>query len=1494
MTTDLSREFAGHLLNVLEDLELPLLSWGVTDGALSESEVLEEIADALATHPQPPVGSTPEDVLDELRNRALLFRIRPHSPRRYRTRLAEGLRLATNLRQIFAPRDRGAPLPLNFWQASPQLVADYRLDAPLRRYPKRNIPGPDALLDLNSTPGWGPAQDRVAAALIGTRELSQFQIAATRSIFGSLSERQSAGVIVGAGTGSGKTMAFYLPAFASMAERATTGRSRVHTLALYPRKELLRDQLREALSSARTIEPGLTQGGGRPLRIGALYGDTPSDPGDLDQRTKPVAKAWRQQGEGLICPFTVCPKCAVGELLWSHADRRARSERLTCLNCKTVVPHGRLALTRKSLRDTPPDLLFTTTEILNRHSTNPWLGRLLGWSGSETPAVVLLDEVHSYTGTHGAQVALLLRRWRHAVRNRVTFVGLSATLKDATQFFAQLTGLPSRTVEYIEPSPADMEEDGREYAIALRGDPVSGASLLSTSIQTAMLFGRILDTDNQRFLFGSTGFLFTDDLDVTNRFYDNLRDAEGRQSRAGRLYGPVLAALRSPDLPQHEERYRDGQSWDLTDKIGRYLDPGLLSGELHIGRTSSQDAGMDRSADLTVATASLEVGFNDPRVGLVLQHRSPHSAAAFIQRRGRAGRERGTRPITIVTLSDYGRDRLSYQGYDSLFAPEITAQNLPIRNRYVLKIQASQAMLDWLGRDLQRAHHGVNPRALLTAPNSGAPQSNSDASTWLADRLEELLTDAQLQSRLARHLQSALQVDSDEAQALMWEQPRSILLAVVPTALRRLRSGWRPLRSDPGAAPKSMLPEFVTGTLFEPLNVPEVTFELPFETKNGDETRMPIAKALREAVPGRVSKRYGYERDEHRTWIEVPESSELIELSERLIPEAHLEGTWQLSGSSSGDYVVLRPYRLNLQEPSTSINDRSQGVPLWGTQIVAPPSSLRNDADIPDPSPWRDRIRGLSFNTHAGGNPVDVRRMTYGADCDLSFNNPRLPSERRRLRYTHGGKPAAMGFHLTVDAIRIELAPLDWESPVVQTYVSSPQWRSQAYFRAVDEDQTLAEVSNSFQRNWLALIYITAFSLAGLDGTKSPEQVWATLKGGSWRDDLQQILNVLYRDDSSNAPTTNRLVTTLTELSLHETATEALDRAGRLLIDQDVAARTQGLAQRAYRDSLAAAILAAALRACPDAQETDLIVDMVPGLDVEEFDTVWLTETTIGGVGVIEHIAGFYTADPRRFWSLVSGTLRPNEYEYVDSTVTRLLRDIVADRPTGKPALAMAAMRAAKSAEAARIALGQLRSAWAELDGPPRHGAVAAVSTRLLRPGSSPETDAASLRILDEWTALEQRLGFEVDARVIAYAVGIGELQTGGQRLKADQAFSMMWPRGAQARTQHLEYYQPYVGYDRPPVIDRLLIEAAHDENLPTIDVTELGWEKRYQQALAETGAVELVCPVSDRASFSDAISRIPVVPIDRDVLRVYGDLESVTRFGYVYKAKVELREAMQ
>ena len=76
--------------------------------------------------------------------------------------------------------------------------------------------------------------------------------------------------------------------------------------------------------------------------------------------------------------------------------------------------------------------------------------------------------------------------------------------------------------------------------------------------------------------YGSTGFLFTDDLDVTNRFYDDLRDAEGGQSRIrrSRAASQCSRACARQTLPQQAERYRDGQSWDLVQRIGRHLASG--------------------------------------------------------------------------------------------------------------------------------------------------------------------------------------------------------------------------------------------------------------------------------------------------------------------------------------------------------------------------------------------------------------------------------------------------------------------------------------------------------------------------------------------------------------------------------------------------------------------------------------------------------------------------------------------------------------------------------------------------------------------------------------------------------------------------------------------------------------------------------------------------------------------------------------------------------
>ncbi|MGW4623767.1 protein DpdJ [Streptomyces sp. NPDC004592] len=1425
-----------------------------------------------------------EELLESLVQRHLLFRL-PSGPERYRTRLAEGVRLTAALRQSFAPRGfrPGAPqLPDRWWEQGRRLVADYRLRVAERRYPKRNIPAAEAIAEMAQVPGWTELHAEVARSQIGTYDLSRFQVDATKAVLYGMQAADSRGVVVSAGTGSGKTLAFYLPDFASLAHdrRANT----VHTLALYPRVELLRDQLRDAVvGNLRLKERGLSA-----PRIGVLYGSTPWDGKDLI--TKAASKrpgAWPASRDGFVCPYLGCPSCDGGPLEWSRHDIERQREVLRCAQCRKELPSGMVALTRQSLCQDAPKLLFTTTEMLNRVSAGSVLGRVLGWTPGPGPRVVLLDEVHTHSGSTGAQTGLLLRRWRHARRSPVTFVGLSATLRHAEQFMAQLTGLEAERVTLIQPHPDDLESEGREYALALRGDPVSGVSLLSVAIQTAMLHGRLLDhnTPLQQSLHGSRGFLFTDDLDVTNRLYDDLRDAEGGQiGRLGRRKRdkPVLAALRSRDLPAPDARYAVGQSWDLPESIGHHLSGDLSQRPLLIGRTSSQDAGVDAEANLVVATASLEVGFNDPRVGLVLQHKAPHDAASFLQRRGRAGRERGTRPLTVVTLSDFGRDRLAYQGYDALFSPEVAARNLPLGNRHIIKIQGAQALVDWLGMRLRQRRIEVDARQLLTGtadPASG--EKYGRAREQVCSDVAALLSgDDGLLAELTVHLQQSLALDDEGVLALLWEQPRSLMLAVAPTILRRLAVGRDPVHGDAGAGPFAFLPEFITRSLFDPLNLPEVAFELPFAAE-GDE-RLPVGRALAEAVPGRVSRRYGYQSDRHRTWLAVPAgmSDVTIDLKEIVKLESS-QGRWNSGREDVGTLLVTRPHTMILTAPDDDVASYSQGRPLWASAFVPNWSGGPAEATVPELAAWQGRITRVGFATHAAGNPMEVRRMTYGADCDVARGTP-VKRERVSVRYTLNGESAAMGFASSVDALQVQVAALDVEAPRIVEHLHSRQWRTKAFSRIVAEDPRISAHANVFQRGWLALVYLATFAVRGLH-KETPEAIHAALAGGAWREQVEQVIQMLYRQDptaggaqTAAAGPADRVTADLMALSQVPDVAQAMDEAGALLFAAEVASTTSDLARRAYRDTLAAAILEAVLRTCSDAQDGDVTIDVVAGTG-EDADTIWISETSEGGLGIIEALAYRYGEDPARFWALVASALRPNAYEYTDRRLTDLLRHVMEEEPGGELAHAMAQVRTAESAGKATKALKQVRTTWSGLDGAPRHADVAALATRLLRPGSDRMTDAAAWSLIQAWDGLEEALGIEVDARVVAYAAGAGSLPL-PRPLTSDQAFSMLWPRGDQARNHHLESYQPYRDSEQSAVLDRLLVAAVHTQDVPRIDGTAKDWIEQYQKMLAQVREVDVTLPLNQPEALRAVMLQVPLVDVDRDVMSLFGEVTQVSR----------------
>ena len=106
--------------------------------------------------------------------------------------------------------------------------------------------------------------------------------------------------------------------------------------------------------------------------------------------------------------------------------------------------------------------------------------------------------------------------------------------------------------------------------------------------------------------------------------------------------------------------------------------------------------------------------------------------ASFVQRRGRAGRTQHSRPSTIIVLSDFGRDRWSFQNGETLASPEIDELSMPITNPYVMRVQSAGFFMDWLGRTLNVR----NPYSVFSEPLARESQVYEQAKHTIENILE--------------------------------------------------------------------------------------------------------------------------------------------------------------------------------------------------------------------------------------------------------------------------------------------------------------------------------------------------------------------------------------------------------------------------------------------------------------------------------------------------------------------------------------------------------------------------------------------------------------------------------------------------------------------------------------------------------------------------------------------------------------------------------------
>ncbi len=283
------------------------------------------------------------------------------------------------------------------------------------------------------------------------------------------------------------------------------------------------------------------------------------------------------------------------------------------------------AYKRKKIREAIPNVIFTNPDMLHL-AINPFHKK---WEHFfKNLKYIIIDEIHTYRGVFGSNVAHVMRRLRRICKywgSDPQFIAASATIANPSQLAEELTGLPFKVIDQ-----SGAPQAGKHFIFI---NPIE-----SPYTETTKLFIQCLHA-------GLRTIVFTKARKITELIY-------------------TWTINHSPELESKISPYRAG----FLPKERREIEQKLFSGEL-LG---------------VISTSALELGVDIGGLDCCILCGYPGSVASTWQRAGRVGRHGQESMIALIAIQD-ALDQYFMRHPEAFFEKSHEAAVIDPENENILK-----------------------------------------------------------------------------------------------------------------------------------------------------------------------------------------------------------------------------------------------------------------------------------------------------------------------------------------------------------------------------------------------------------------------------------------------------------------------------------------------------------------------------------------------------------------------------------------------------------------------------------------------------------------------------------------------------------------------------------------------------------------------------------------------------------------------------------------